>query len=303
VLTDLHLQGSEESWVCAQEEHGVPKEDITAHSILWASSLWFEPASWWSGHWRWCSWKQLRRKRRHDPGCSSLCTDLRAWAQLNSSVCAAVLEPVGGWPRAEFGDTFGPERAKEEGPPSHADPGLLGWAEAQCRQPDVRDLPLRLWGWRACQGPLQVQPWVPCQVHRPVADGAVDMPDMSAIPVWSSTEGLWLLGGEPGRACASPLCPRAAQTWRFGHSLWFLEPFSCFFGVTWSIKDWESRNKKLWSLGYCQSIWLVHCCWWKKNCTDFLSFLFAVLIVAGECALENARCYGPFCESHFNVNL
>ena len=41
--TELHLQDSEKSWVCAQG-HGVPKKDTTAHSILWVS-LWFEPAS------------------------------------------------------------------------------------------------------------------------------------------------------------------------------------------------------------------------------------------------------------------
>ena len=42
--TELHLQDSEKSWVCAQEGHGVPKKDTTAHFILRAS-LWFEPAS------------------------------------------------------------------------------------------------------------------------------------------------------------------------------------------------------------------------------------------------------------------
>jgi len=220
--TELHLQDSEKSWVCAQEGHGVPKKDTTAHSILRAS-LWFEPASWWSlRHRWWLSWKQLRRKRRHDPGCSSLGTDLCARAQLDSPVCAAVLEPISCWSRAEPGGTFGSERAEEEGHPSHADRGLLGGAEAQCCQPDVRDLPLWLWGWRACQGPPHVQPWVPCQVHRPMALGAVDVPDMPAIPVWSAAEGLWLLWVEPGRACACPLCPCATQTWRFGHSIWFL---------------------------------------------------------------------------------
>jgi hypothetical protein len=71
-------------------------------------------------------------------------TDLRARAQFNSPVCAAVLEAGGGSSRAKPGDTAGSEQAEEEGPPIHADPALLGWIEAQWCQPDVRDLPLRL---------------------------------------------------------------------------------------------------------------------------------------------------------------
>lgn len=125
---------------------------------------------------------------------------------------------------SDAGDRFGVESGKtvgavgvtEKGPAVDADLGLLSGAETPGERSGMRDLSVGLSARRAGSGPAQMQPRIPRCLHRPVAYGAIVMPDMPPMLVWRAPEEFGLRRGEPDRPGSGAINFGTIRTRRFG---------------------------------------------------------------------------------------
>lgn len=116
----------------------------------------------------------------------------------------------------ESGDAAGAVGVAEEGPAVDADLGLLSGAETPGERSGMRDLSVGVSARRAGPGPAQMQPQIPRCLHRPVACGAVIVPDVPPMLVRRAPEELGLRRGEPDRPGPGAINFGTIRTRRFG---------------------------------------------------------------------------------------